>query len=86
MTGAGCMAALDAEHYLQGVGVQQDKSDWLASEGPELRRSLIRSNVWWNLPLWGAIHSLIPEIDLQYFLAVMLTCTRTCIMVIIGRM
>jgi len=27
VTGAGCMAALDAEHYLQGVGVQQDKSD-----------------------------------------------------------
>ncbi|CAJ1930720.1 unnamed protein product [Sphenostylis stenocarpa] len=24
---AGCMAALDAEHYLQGVGVQEDKSD-----------------------------------------------------------
>jgi len=27
VTVAGCMAALDAEHYLQDVGVQQDKSD-----------------------------------------------------------
>lgn len=25
--GAGCMAALDAEHYLQEIGLQQDKSD-----------------------------------------------------------
>ncbi|KAL2333746.1 hypothetical protein Fmac_014959 [Flemingia macrophylla] len=25
--GTGCMAALDAEHYLQGVGLQEDKSD-----------------------------------------------------------
>nr|ABH10138.1 NADP-thioredoxin reductase A [Medicago truncatula] len=25
--GSGCMAALDAEHFLQGVGLQQDKSD-----------------------------------------------------------
>ncbi|KAG4973541.1 hypothetical protein AAZX31_11G086500 [Glycine max] len=25
--GTGCMAALDAEHYLQNVGLQQDKSD-----------------------------------------------------------
>ncbi|XP_057448885.1 thioredoxin reductase NTRB-like [Lotus japonicus] len=25
--GTGCMAALDAEHFLQGIGLQQDKSD-----------------------------------------------------------
>jgi thioredoxin reductase (NADPH) len=25
--GAGCMAALDAEHYLQEVGAQEGKSD-----------------------------------------------------------
>ncbi|XP_061341746.1 thioredoxin reductase NTRB-like [Gastrolobium bilobum] len=25
--GTGCMAALDAEHYLQGIGLQQDKTD-----------------------------------------------------------
>ncbi|KAK7262791.1 hypothetical protein RJT34_30372 [Clitoria ternatea] len=25
--GTGCMAALDAEHYLQGIGLQEDKSD-----------------------------------------------------------
>jgi len=27
MDGAGCMAALDAEHYLQEVGAQEGKSD-----------------------------------------------------------
>lgn len=26
---AGCMAALDAEHYLQEIGAQEDKTDWL---------------------------------------------------------
>lgn len=26
-TTAGCMAALDAEHYLQEIGAQQDKND-----------------------------------------------------------
>lgn len=25
---AGCMAALDAEHYLQELGAQEGKSDW----------------------------------------------------------
>jgi len=28
MDGAGCMAALDAEHYLQEIGSQEGKSDW----------------------------------------------------------
>ena len=27
MDGAGCMAALDAEHYLQEIGAQEGKSD-----------------------------------------------------------
>lgn len=26
---AGCMAALDAEHYLQEIGSQEGKSDWV---------------------------------------------------------
>ena len=28
---AGCMAALEAEHYLQEIGSQQGKTDWLLS-------------------------------------------------------
>jgi len=27
LDGAGCMAALDAEHYLQEVGAQEGKTD-----------------------------------------------------------
>lgn len=27
---AGCMAALDAEHYLQEMGAQVEKTDWLS--------------------------------------------------------
>ena len=26
---AGCMAAMEAEHYLQEIGSQEGKSDWL---------------------------------------------------------
>lgn len=44
--GAGCMAALDAEHYLQEVGFQEGKAPWLSGVCPELKRCLIRSNVW----------------------------------------
>jgi len=29
LDGSGCMAALDAEHYLQEVGAQEGKTDWL---------------------------------------------------------
>ena len=29
---AGCMAALEAEHYLQEIGAQEGKSDWLSNK------------------------------------------------------
>jgi hypothetical protein len=51
--GAGCMAALDAEHYLQEVSAQEGKSDWLylGVATTSLSKSLLmlKATLWWTL-------------------------------------
>lgn len=58
----GCMAALDAEHYLQEVGAQEGKADWLSQEeattsvsrSPTL--SLLKATLWTFMP-WAVLTS-----------------------------
>jgi hypothetical protein len=56
------MAALDAEHYLQEVGAQEGKSDWLylgaTTTGLSKSLSMLKATLWWALRngLWALCH------------------------------
>jgi hypothetical protein len=59
---AGCMAALDAEHYLQEIGAQEEKSDWLylgvATSSPSNGQLLVlKAALWCAFMPWVVMNS-----------------------------